>query len=101
MQARARGLPNQSKALSKPAPGTGICASRVRCFLYHRRIMSEAVRANLPEYSVSEIAAALRRTVEDAFPFVRVRGEVSNLKTHSSGHIYFDLKDDKASLNAV
>src|SRR5260221_6513241 len=63
--------------------------------------MSEAVRTNLPELSVSEIAAALKRTVEDAFPFVRVRGEVSNLKFHSSGHVYFDLKDDKASLNAV
>lgn len=58
-------------------------------------------RANLPEYSVSEIAFALKRTVEDAFPFVRVRGEVSNLKFHSSGHVYFDLKDDKAALNAV
>src|SRR5438105_8946383 len=63
--------------------------------------MSEAVRTNLPELSVSEIAAALKRTVEGAFPFVRVRGEVSNLKIHSSGHIYFDLKDDKACLNAV
>src|SRR5690242_13211348 len=65
--------------------------------------MSEAAptRANLPEYSVGEIAAALKRTVEDAFPFVRVRGEISNLKFHSSGHIYFDLKDDKACLNAV
>jgi exodeoxyribonuclease VII large subunit len=63
--------------------------------------MSEAVRTNLPELSVSEIAAVLKRTVEDAFPFVRVRGEVSNLKFHSSGHVYFDLKDDKASLNAV
>src|SRR3984893_2955133 len=62
---------------------------------------SETVRPNLPEFSVSEIAAALKRTVEDAFPFVRVRGEVSNLKFHSSGHVYFDLKDDKASLNAV
>ncbi|MBV9571087.1 MAG: exodeoxyribonuclease VII large subunit [Alphaproteobacteria bacterium] len=65
--------------------------------------MSEAAvtRPNLPEYSVSEIAAALKRTVEDAFPFVRVRGEISNLKFQSSGHIYFDLKDDKACLNAV
>ena len=63
--------------------------------------MSEAAETNIPELTVSEIAAALKRTVEDAFPFVRVRGEVSNLKTHSSGHIYFDLKDDKASLNAV
>jgi exodeoxyribonuclease VII large subunit len=67
-------------------------------------IMSEAVtpaRANLPEFSVSEVSAALKRTVEDAFGFVRVRGEISNLKFHSSGHIYFDLKDEKACLNAV
>ncbi len=64
------------------------------------RLMSEP-RANLPEYSVSEIAAALKRTVEGAFPFVRVRGEISGLKFHSSGHVYFDLKDDKAVLNAV
>ena len=64
--------------------------------------MSEAAaHANLPEYSVSEIAAALKRTVEDSFPFVRVRGEISGLKFHSSGHVYFDLKDDKAVLNAV
>jgi exodeoxyribonuclease VII large subunit len=69
--------------------------------------MSEALetaiapRPNLPEYSVSEISAALKRTVEDSFPFVRVRGEISNLKFHSSGHVYFDLKDEKACLNAV
>jgi len=64
--------------------------------------MSEpARRANLPEFSVSEIAAALKRTVESAFPFVRVRGEISGLKFHSSGHVYFDLKDDRAVLNAV
>jgi exodeoxyribonuclease VII large subunit len=64
--------------------------------------MSEpARRANLPEYSVSEIAAALKRTVESAFPFVRVRGEISGLKFHSSGHVYFDLKDERAVLNAV
>ncbi|HEX3664869.1 MAG TPA: exodeoxyribonuclease VII large subunit [Rhizomicrobium sp.] len=64
--------------------------------------MSEPAKgANLPEYSVSEIAAALKRTVESAFPFVRVRGEISGLKFHYSGHVYFDLKDDKAVLNAV
>jgi len=60
-----------------------------------------ATRANLPEYSVSEVSAALKRTVEDAFPFVRVRGEVSKVTFQSSGHVYFDLKDDKAVLNAV
>ena len=64
--------------------------------------MSEPARqANLPEYSVSEISAALKRTVEGAFPFVRVKGEISGLKFHSSGHVYFDLKDERAVLNAV
>jgi len=72
--------------------------------MYHECAMSEAANpalANLPEFSVSEISSALKRTVEDAFPFVRVRGEISGLKFHSSGHVYFDLKDDKAVLNAV
>jgi exodeoxyribonuclease VII large subunit len=63
--------------------------------------MSEAPLPNLPEFSVSEIAGLLKRTVEDAFPSVRVRGEISGLKFASSGHIYFDLKDDKAVLNAI
>jgi exodeoxyribonuclease VII large subunit len=66
--------------------------------------MSEAsasTRPNLPEFTVGDLSAALRRTVEDSFPFVRVKGEVSNLKVHSSGHIYFDLKDERATLNAV
>jgi exodeoxyribonuclease VII large subunit len=64
--------------------------------------MSEAAaKPNLPEFSVSEIAGLLKRTVEDAFPFVRVRGEISGLKNASSGHVYFDLKDDKAVLNAI
>ena len=57
--------------------------------------------ANLPEYSVSELSAALKRAVEDNFPFVRVRGEISGLKAAASGHVYFDLKDDKAVLNAI
>jgi len=57
--------------------------------------------ANLPEFSVTELSAALKRTVEDQFALVRVRGEISGLKFHSSGHVYFDLKDDKAVLNAV
>jgi exodeoxyribonuclease VII large subunit len=64
--------------------------------------MSEAAaKPNLPEYSVSEIANALKRTVEDSFPFVRVRGEISGLKAAASGHTYFDLKDEKAVLNAI
>src|SRR4051812_15185343 len=68
--------------------------------LYHTA-MSETAFSNLPEFSVTELSAALKRAVEDQFAMVRVRGEISGLKFHSSGHVYFDLKDDKAVLNAV
>jgi len=57
--------------------------------------------ANLPEFSVSDLAFALKRAVEDRFGLVRVRGELSGFKAHSSGHLYFALKDDKAVLDAV
>jgi exodeoxyribonuclease VII large subunit len=58
--------------------------------------------ANVGEYTVSEISSALRRTVEDTYGYVRVRGEISGFKgTHASGHSYFTLKDDKARLEAV
>ena len=59
-------------------------------------------RTNATEYSVSEISGALKRTVEDAFGNVRVRGEISGYRgPHSSGHAYFALKDDRARLEAV
>jgi exodeoxyribonuclease VII large subunit len=63
--------------------------------------MPETALSNLREFSVTELSAALKRAVEDQFAVVRVRGEISGLKFHSSGHVYFDLKDDKAVLNAV
>src|SRR6201996_4096453 len=64
--------------------------------------MSEAANlTNLPEFSVSELSGALKRMVEENFAFVRVRGEISGLKIPPSGHVYFDLKDDKSVLNAV
>ncbi len=57
---------------------------------------------NAAEFTVSEISAALKRTVEDAFGNVRVRGEMSGYRgPHSSGHCYFALKDDRARLEAV
>jgi exodeoxyribonuclease VII large subunit len=63
--------------------------------------MAEAA-ANIAEYTVSEISAALRRTVEDAYGYVRVRGEISGFRgVHTSGHAYFALKDEKARLEAV
>lgn len=51
--------------------------------------------------SVGELASAVKRTVEDRFGRVRVRGEISGWKRHSSGHCYFTLKDDSACIDAV
>src|SRR6185437_6194906 len=59
------------------------------------------VRANLPEYTVSELSAALKRSIEQGFSYVRVRGEVSGFKRHGSGHCYLALKDAEAVLDAV
>ncbi|MBX3567881.1 MAG: exodeoxyribonuclease VII large subunit [Rhizobiaceae bacterium] len=59
-------------------------------------------KSNAAEFTVSEISNALRRTVEDQFGHVRVRGEISGYRgPHSSGHAYFSLKDDRARLDAV
>jgi exodeoxyribonuclease VII large subunit len=59
------------------------------------------LRGNTPEFSVSEISQALKLTVEQSFDNVRVKGEVSGFKRHSSGHLYFALKDSEAVLDAV
>ena len=57
---------------------------------------------NLVEYSVSELAFALKRTVEEAYGLVRLRGEISGFKgQHASGHCYFVLKDENAAIEAV
>jgi exodeoxyribonuclease VII large subunit len=53
-------------------------------------------RPNLPEYTVSELSAALKRSIEENFSFVRVRGEISGWKRVASGHCYFALKDADA-----
>src|SRR5947199_6352524 len=64
--------------------------------------MNEPTRLNIPEWTVSELSAALKKTVEDAFGYVRVRGEISGFRgAHSSGHCYFALKDESAKIEAV
>src|SRR5262245_55437131 len=65
--------------------------------------MNEPARVNnVREWTVSELSAALRKTVEDAFGYVRVRGEISGYKgPHGSGHCYFTLKDEGARIDAV
>ncbi|PCH93422.1 MAG: exodeoxyribonuclease VII large subunit [Rhodobacteraceae bacterium] len=56
---------------------------------------------NAPEFSVSEISGAVKRMIEGEFSHVRIRGEIGRVKKYSSGHIYYDLKDAGAVLNAV
>lgn len=58
-------------------------------------------QTNIPEFSVSELSGSLRKTVEETYSFVRVRGEISGFKRHTSGHMYFALKDPDALLDAV
>src|ERR1700736_5643075 len=59
-------------------------------------------RINIPEWTVSELSAALKRTVEDTYGHVRVRGEISGYRgPHGSGHVYFALKDEGARIDAV
>ncbi|MBA3814183.1 MAG: exodeoxyribonuclease VII large subunit [Alphaproteobacteria bacterium] len=57
--------------------------------------------STLPEYTVTELSLALKRVVETGFSRVRVRGEISGLKKHTSGHVYFALKDQDAVLDGV
>ena len=56
---------------------------------------------NSPALSVTELSGALKRTIENAFGQVRVRGEISGFKRHASGHCYFTLKDENACIDAV
>lgn len=57
--------------------------------------------SNIPEYTVSEISGAVKRTLEGTFGRVRVRGEVTELRRFPSGHIYFSLKDEGAKISGV
>src|SRR3954447_11511402 len=57
--------------------------------------------SNLPEFSVSEISGAIKRTLEGEFGRVRVRGEITEMKRYPSGHIYFSLKDEGAKLSGI
>ncbi|WP_295496523.1 exodeoxyribonuclease VII large subunit [Sphingorhabdus sp. EL138] len=66
-----------------------------------RLLAEERPGDNAQAMSVSELSIALKRTVEDRFGHVRVRGEISGFKRAASGHIYFSLKDDNARLEAV
>ncbi|WP_443747997.1 exodeoxyribonuclease VII large subunit [Asticcacaulis solisilvae] len=57
--------------------------------------------SNAAPYSVSELSGALKRTIETAYDHVRLRGEISKVTRHSSGHVYLTLKDDRAAIDGV
>ena len=56
---------------------------------------------NSPALTVGELAGSLKRVIEGEFGHVRVRGEISGFKRHSSGHCYFSMKDEAACIDAV
>ena len=56
---------------------------------------------NVAEFSVSELSFALKRTLEDTYGYVRVRGELGRVSRPGSGHVYLDLKDDRAVISGV
>ncbi|MAM34602.1 MAG: exodeoxyribonuclease VII large subunit [Micavibrio sp.] len=62
---------------------------------------AEKRQSNTPEMSVSDLAFSLKRTLEDAYGRVRVRGELSRVSIPASGHMYSDLKDDKTIINVI
>jgi exodeoxyribonuclease VII large subunit len=64
-------------------------------------VPAEAAEGNAKAYSVSELAFALKRTLEEAYGFVRLRGEISKVTRHGNGHIYLDLKDENACIAGV
>lgn len=59
------------------------------------------VNSNVPELTVSELSFSLKKTLEESFGRVRVRGELSKVKIHTSGHMYSDLKDADCLINLV
>ncbi len=61
----------------------------------------DSPETNAPAYSVSELAFALKRTIEDAYGFVRLRGELSKVTFHGNGHVYLDIKDERACISGV
>ncbi|WDI30233.1 exodeoxyribonuclease VII large subunit [Hyphococcus flavus] len=60
-----------------------------------------AAVGNIREYSVSELSGAVKRTIEDAFGLVRVKGELGRVTRAASGHMYLDLKDEKSVISGV
>ena len=61
----------------------------------------ESAEGNMPEFTVAELSGAVKKAIEGGFGHVRVRGEVGRVSRPASGHLYLDLKDDRAVLASV
>src|SRR5258708_12736455 len=88
----------QASACSRPPePTTSTRIALPPALGYHVGMndtsIAAPVRSNLAEYTVSELARALKRSIEENFSFVRGRGEISASKRHTSGHSYLCLKN--------
>ena len=59
------------------------------------------IKENIPEYSVTELSSALKSSIEENFGYVRIKGELSGINNHTSGHIYLTLKDENAVINGI
>jgi len=64
-------------------------------------IDSTDLTPNTPEFSVSELSARIKRLIETEFEYVRIKGELGRVSKPGSGHVYMDLKDDRASIACV
>ncbi|MBA4807422.1 exodeoxyribonuclease VII large subunit [Brevundimonas sp.] len=70
-------------------------------YVFEGPVEAPAARDNNPPLSISELSFALKRTLEERFGHVRLRGEVSKVNRHASGHVYLTLKDDKSAIDGV
>ncbi len=59
------------------------------------------MKTNIPEYSVSQFSRSIKLIIEDAFGYIRIKGEISNFKKSSAGHLYFNLKENDSLISAV
>lgn len=70
-------------------------------YVFEGEAPAAPARDNNPPLTISELSFALKRTLEDRFGHVRLRGEISKVNRHASGHVYLTLKDDKACIDGV
>ena len=91
------------KRLSAPEPLNSSNNTRVTSHAARTRFagMADTRPTNQPDLTVSELAASLKRTIETNYDRVRVRGELGRVTIARSGHMYADVKDEKAVLNTV